>query len=252
VTVTAVNAIRDALSLAVNLPPQFDFIHNDTGFAFQITDEAFNRWWNATILADQASEYVHFHQGTIDGARFACALDYLVNVQGGAWSADIILRAYAMAMNAPYDAVDSITKINAQKLYDSDQVKFLLDCVRSRNRRIAEERISNLTTNKIEELYERSKELVDKEKLDTERLALDSSIRYLGHQTKERSLESERRDKRAVQEAMKRSREMEGDMNRVPSLHEVKHFIAMLVDAHGAEAVGELVQEILPKKLHAQ
>lgn len=235
----------------MNLPPQFDIIHPDTGFSFQLTDEAFNRWWGATILPEQASEYVHFHQGTIDGARFACAFDYLVNIQRGNWSSDIILKAYSLAMNRPFDTLDAVTRINAQTLYDSDQVQYLLDCVRSRNRRVAEERIANLATNKIEELYERTKTLAGKEQLNTERAALDASIRYLANQSRERAQDTERRDKRAVQEAMKRSRESEGDMQRVPSLHEVKHFIAMLVDAHGPEAVGDLVKEVLPKQLDA-
>lgn len=225
-----------------------DVITSETGATLTITDEMFNSWWEATVLPEDAAEFVHFHQGTIDGARLVCAIQYLTAVQGGKYSSDLLVQAYCLAMNIPHQA-GVTTRQNAQLLYQSDQVEFLLERVRLRDRRLAEERIAMRTAKKIEELYERSAGLDGKEQLDTERAALEASVRYMANQSKERAQEAERRNKRAMQEAVKRSKELDMDRRRVPSLQEVKHVLAMLVEAHGAESVSDLLRDVTPKGL---
>ena len=139
--------------------PNYTDVYTDTGFSFELTDEAFNRWWSTTILPEDASEFVHLYRGTLDSARLVCAIDYLTNVQQGKWSADTLVKAYCLAKNLPEDGRDTTLALNAQYLYKEDATEFLLDRVRYRSRRVAEERIASLTTTKIEELHQRAKYL---------------------------------------------------------------------------------------------
>jgi hypothetical protein len=244
---------RTTLSSSANFeqPPDYSATYTDTGFAFELTDEAFNRWWSASILPEDAAEFVHLHHGTMDSARFVCALEYLTTVQSGRWSADTLVKAYCLAKNIPEDLRDATTAQNTQYLYKEDATQFLLERVRYRSRKIAEERIASLTTTKIEELYQRSKYLDGKEQLDAERLALEAGNKFLANQARERGAENERRNRRAMQQALERSRQAEYDVARVPSLPEAKNFIAMLMEAHGAEAMADMVASLLPKELNA-
>lgn len=227
-------------------PPELTAVHPDTGFAFRLSDEAFSRWWAATVLPEDAEQFVNLYHGTIDEARYVCAVDYLVNVMGQTPSADLVVTAYFLARNEPIDLKDSHARTNAHYLSNSDAAAFLSDRVRNRSRRISEERIASLTTTKIEELYSRANSLEGQERLATERAALETSIKYLGNQSRERGQESERRAKKAVQNAIERSRATEYDVKRVPSPAEAKLHIAMLVDTLGADAVASIVQEVAP------
>jgi hypothetical protein len=228
------------------LPPELDVIHPDTGLAFALSDEAFNRWWATSILPEDAAEFVHLHHGTIEEARFVAALDYLTNVQQGPWNSDTIIRAYCLAQNRALDMRDSLVRANAQYILESPATSYLLDRVRYRSRRIAEERIANRTTTKIEEIFERTTILDGAERLNTERLALEMGIKYLSNQSRERGQEAERRAKKAVQSAMEYSRNSETDEKRVPTLAEAEHFLAMLAEHHGSEAIVGLLQKRLP------
>jgi hypothetical protein len=232
-------------------PPELTAIHPDTGFAFSLSDEAFSRWWSATILPEDAANFVHLHHGTLDEARFVCAVDYITNVEGTKYGADTILRAYFLAKNLPIEMGDSHARVNAHYLSASDAVGFLLDRVRLRSRRIAEERIANRTAAKIEELFVRASVLDGPEQLNTERLALEMGTKYLANQARERGQEEERRTKKAAQDAIKRSQEREGDMKRLPSLAEAKNHMAMLAEGYGVEALAEILKTISPKELNA-
>ena len=227
-------------------PPELTAIHPDTGFAFQLSDEAFSRWWAATVLPEDADQFVNLYHGTIDEARYVCAIDYLTNVMGQTPSSTTVMTAYFLARNEPVDLKDSHARTNAHYLSSSDATEFLSDRVRLRARRIAEERIASLTTTKIEELYGRALSLEGPEKLATERTALETSIKYLGNQSRERGQESERRAKKAVQNAIDRSKSLEYDVKRVPSPAEAKLHIAMLVDTLGVDVVADIVQEVKP------
>jgi len=226
-------------------------MNTDVGFAFTLTDEAFQRWVTATVLPEDMTEFVHLLHGGLDEARFVCAVDYITNVEGGEMGADATLRAYQLARNEPIDYNDAQGRINAHYLSQCDSTRFLLDRVRNRSRRIAEERIANRAITKIEELFNRSAELDGKERLETERAALEVSMKFLANQARERGQESERRAKKAAQDAITRSRQGEGDMKRLPSLAEAKLHLAMLIDGHGAESVAELVRELSPRALDA-
>lgn len=221
----------------------------ETGFAFALSDESFSRWWAATVLPEDATEFVHLLHGTIEEARYVCAIDYITNVEGKDPGADVTVRAYFLAANRPVELSDPQGRLNAIHMASTNAVKFLLDRVRLRSRRIAEERIAARTVAKIEELYERSSQLEGKEQLDTERAALETSIKLMGNQARERQQESDRRAKKAAQDAITRSREQEGDMKRLPSLAEARLHLAMLVDGHGEEAIAALVKELSPRAI---
>jgi hypothetical protein len=228
------------------VPPELDIIHPDTGLAFALSDEAFMRWWSSTILVEDAYEFSYLHAGTIYEARFVCALEFLMTVQQLGHNGETIIRAYCLAQNQPLDMQDALVRSNAQSLYSTPAVGFLMDCVRKRSRRIAEERIANRTTTKIEEVFERTKGLTGKERLETERLALQMGLTYLSNQSRERGAETERRSRKAVQSALERSRHAEADEQRVPGLAEVDHFLSMLVEHHGSDAIEELLRKKLP------
>ncbi len=228
-------------------PPQLTAIHSETGHAFQLTDETFNRWWYATILPEDADEFVNLLHGTIDEARFVCAMEYITGVLNRKASADDVVMAYFMARNEPLDLKDATARLNATYLSQSDATLFLLDRVRSRSVRVAEQRVAARVTAKIEELFERSKgDLDEGDRLDLERLALEAGIKFMANQARERGQESDRRAKKAIKDAIERSKHTEYDVKRVPSLAEAKLHLAMLVDAHGADAVAEIVQEVAP------
>lgn len=232
-------------------PPDLTVPHPDTGFAFRLSDEAFSRWWTATVLPEDSTEFVHLLHGTLDEARYVCAIDYITNVEGTAMGADVTVRAYFLAKNKPVDMTDSHARANAQYLSSTDAVAFLLDRVRYRSRRVAEERIANRAIAKIEELFERSAGLEGKEQLDTERAALETSIKYMANQGKERAQEADRRSKKAAQDAITRNREGEGDMKRLPSQAEAQLHLAMLAEGYGVETLQEMLKTIAPKALNA-
>jgi hypothetical protein len=227
-------------------PPELTAIHPDTGFAFRLEDEAFRRWWAATVLPEDANEFVHLYRGTIEEARFVCAMDYIISVQRGEWSTDNVVYAYFLAKNQPVDMKDTQARTNAHYLSNSDAVRYLLDRVRSRSRRVAEERIAARTTAKIEELFDRSLALEGKERLETERAALETSIKFMGNQARERGQESDRRAKKAIQAAVEESKNYDYDTKRLPSLAEAKLHLAMLIDGYGTEAIKELVEGLTP------
>lgn len=228
------------------LPPRLTAIHADTGQGFRLDDEGFSRWWAATVLPEDAQEFVHLLGGTIDEARYVCAIDYLTNVLGEQAGADTTVKAYFLAKNETIDLKDSHARTNAHYLSQSDATTFLLDRVRLRNRRIAEERIAGRTTAKLEELFERSRLLEGREQLETEKAALDGSLKFLANQARERGQEQDKRAKKAIQTAMERSRHTEYDVSRPPSPAEAKLHLSMLIDTLGPEIVADLVRELTP------
>jgi hypothetical protein len=111
---------------------------------------------------------------------------------------------------------------------------------------VAEERIAARTTAKIEELYERASGLDGKERLETERAALETSIKFLANQARERGQESEKRAKKATQAAMESSKNYDYDTKRLPSLAEAKLHLAMLIDGYGTAAIQDIVEDLTP------
>lgn len=220
--------------------PSLRILHPDTGFAFHLSDESFNRWWSATVLPEDSAEFCHLHRGSIEEARFVCAVDFLTTICKEKAGADTTLKAYCLAQNRALDMQDATLRTNAHYLAQGEAVAFLLDRVRSRSRRLAEERIASRAAAKIEALLDSA------EDLETTKVALDAALKYMANQARERGQESERRQKKAVQDAMDTTRKTEYDYKRVPSLAEARLHIAMLVDAHGPDAVSQFVQEVAP------
>lgn len=245
----------------------------DAGVGFGLSDDTFNAWWYGAVLPEDANEFVHFYGGTLDGARFVCALSYLTNVERRTVANDVIVRAYLAAKNLPDSELKNVkVRYEAQALYDEDSVQTLLERVRRRARYAAEDRIVSRTAAKIEELYDRVRPVPTDEneiaefqmnggivnaemRYDTEKLALDASLRFMQNTTKERALDQTRRDKRAIASAMAANQGKAADAAALPNADEFKQFLAMMRDALGAEQFAEAIASMVPaalKAAHAQ
>ena len=215
---------------------------------FALDDDTFNRWWKFALFKDEAAEYVHSNlQGTLEGARFVCALDYLQGQESKTLNADLIVESYILAKNLPESAArDAKTRIEAQCLYDDPAVSYLMDCLRRRNVRSVAERVANMRAAKIEELYERSASegLEPAERLKTEQVFLQASAQVIDNATKERAMEATRRDKRSIQNAIAANSAREKDKHRLPTKEEAKQFLLMLKDAYGDDAFREIVNPL--------
>lgn len=239
----------------------------ERGIGFGLSDDDFNRWWHGALLPEDANEFVHFYGGTLDGARFACALTYLTNVDRRAMSNDIIVRAYLAAKNLPDSELRNVkARYEAQALYDEDSVQTLLERVRRRTRYAAEDRIIARTAAKIEELFNRTRTVPDGDderaefemnggivnaelRFDTEKLALDAALRFMANTTKERSHDMVRRDKRAFAAAVAANQGKARDASAPPNADEAKQFLAMLHETLGTEQFTEIVASMIPAAL---
>lgn len=219
-------------------------------YRFQLNDDLFNQWWKRALYKDEAAEYVHSNlQGTLDGARFVCALDYLTGVENRSLTTDIIVDSYALAKNLPAGSEKSAkTRIEAQAVYDDPATQYLIDCLRRRQTRVNADRIANMRVAKLEELYDRGN--ADRgwdsyqDKLATEKLFLSGSAQFIDNSTKERSMEAARRDKAVVQRAIRSNSDRSRDTDKLPSPEEAKQFILMLRDAYGSEKFAELMGQV--------
>lgn len=268
-------AVADRAAMQTRLPPGHARLPaGERGLRLGLDEETFNRWWYHALLPEDASEFVHLHNGTLEGARFVCALDAMTGIDRRALSGDVITRAYCAARNLPEAEMRSPkVRYEAQALYDTDAVQELLDRVRYRAGRVAWERIAALTVAKIEDLYARTRspEGVDdnaksddaaemamngsavafdpEERRKTEALALDASLRFMANATKERSLDATRRDKRALAQAMNMNKAAARDTSALPDPENFKHFLVMVREAIGVDAFEEAIASLKPAAL---
>jgi hypothetical protein len=200
-----------------------------TGLRFGLTQDIFNQWWYTALYPEQAREYIDFHRGNLDGARFVCALDHLTNVDGRGTGPDVITQAYCIANDLPdADMGSVIIRQQAQVLYESPAVQALMEAVRSKGRRLTEELIAQRALKKIDELYDRASTEAFEEygdKISTEKLALDASLRFMTNVSKERALEADRRNAKSYKEAIEKNREKNTQLP--PTLPEIKQFLSM-------------------------
>jgi len=231
--------------IASNATSVEDSAPSEVGVRFDLSDSTFRRWWYAAILPEDASEYVYLLGGTMQGARFVCAVDYLTNVDRRVFTADLLVRAYCMAHLLPESEIKSArVRMEAQSLYESDAVQTLMDRVRYRASRASAERIYHLTAAKIEDLYARTNtEWADfEERRKTEALFLDSSLRLLATEAKERGQDLLRRDRRAIAAATAAGRIAATQSAAPPTLDEAKQFLAMLREHFGEEQFGKIME----------
>lgn len=236
--------------------------------AFGLNDQAFQAWWSTALLAEDASEYVSFHHGSLDGARFVCALKYFSGPGRRDRSSDLIVQAYLLCKNLPTEYATRVKyKHEAQLLYESDPVQWLLEKLSYRGERLERERVSLRTAEKIHELFDRTRtpqsddeaaEIAMKsgmpqdyeKKLATEKLALDAGIRFMSVGTKEKTLEDSRRDKRSMQRAIEENEMKSRSAGKAPtSVEEAKLLMLMLKEAFGPEQFTKIVAEVEPKAL---
>lgn len=218
--------------------------------AFRLDSSEFERWWKTAVDPEDRASYIHLHQGHMEGARFVCALDHLTRNLGQQRTDDVIVRAYLIASGLPESDL-RVHKIRyeAQAMYEDDAVSTLIESVRYRSGKAAEERIGTLAVNKIEALFERSNTLSGEEQLDTEKVALDGSIRFLGIRERAASAAQARRDKKAVQRAMQINASRGTEAAKLPTLEEAGEFMKMLVNEFGAEAAKQLVDKAMKPAL---
>lgn len=219
-----------------------------TGLRFGLTDSAFDSWWRNALLPEDQSEFVHIYNGNKLGARFVCALDYLSRVDNRNTTPDVIVEAYMLAKKLDAGAAsDILVRQNAQYVYEDPSVKVLLDRIRYRTRAIAMERVAAKTYAKVEELYSRADVEADPDaKLAIEKVAINAGTTLLSIDERQRTADAKRRDAKAFREAMETSRQNQRDASQAPTLDEAKHFILMLKEQFGPEAIAQMFQEALP------
>lgn len=223
------------------------------GVRFGLDDDTFKRWWNTAITPEDAAEFVHLHCGSIDDARFVCALDQLTTDAQGCATSDLIITAYIISRNMPEgDKGLSHVKIEAQAVYESEQVKMLIDALRARHNRQARARVEAMTVARIEGLYDRIKkdDFEDhEERLNTEKVFLDASVRFLGVAQKERAQEKDRRDKAAIRRAMEQNQQNQRMIHAAPSGPEAKLALEMLREQLGPEQFAEVISQFVPQSI---
>lgn len=234
--------------------------HSDYRFpdlAFGLDKPTFDAWWASAMLPEDASEYVHFQRGTLDGARFVCALKYFSGPGRSEANSDIIVQSYIVAKNLPKEAAKYPNyRQEAQIVYNSDEVQWLLEKLHYRSERVVRERVALRTADKIEELFDRTKNVKAsdeaaeqamngsvptdyKDKLATEKVALDAGIRFVSASAKERVIEEARRDKRAVQRAITEAGMKEKVTGSPPTAYEAVPLLAMIRESLGEQAFNE-------------
>jgi hypothetical protein len=224
-----------------SIPPK-DYI--ERGHAFGLDRDTFEQWWAYTVDPKDASEFVHFHHGSLEGARYVCALEELLSREGSAISSDCIVRAYCAAYVMPFESMhDQDVKIQAQLLHQLDSTQWLLDRVHYRNRQQTEARLAAIATRKIEQISQDDDEEPD---LKKKQVVIDASLRFLSIQQKERQAEQVRRDKRSHQAMLDRAQTMEKHVEGDPSISEVKQFFVRMKETFGAEAINAIIQEVFP------
>jgi hypothetical protein len=205
--------------------------------------ETFERWWQTSVRPEDQDEFVHGpHRGDDEAAHFCCAYDILRTKHGGPGAKpahDIVVQAYVISQGMdPAAARMATVRIAAQGMYDQDSVQFLLDKVEYRKRAEAEERIHAIAVAKIEELNLRTKDgksIEDsedpyKDKLATEKLLLDASLRYMADRTKQKSVDMKRRENRALRESMSKGTEQLKNVTALPTKEEIRQFAQMAKD----------------------
>lgn len=133
----------------------------ETGARWDLTDEAFARWWGC-ICEDDRNEFMYAYAGDIILARFVAAYDYLVSREQMAPNGAPIILAYAIA--AKLDPHSPDAKIRAAKAWRHDAVQNLIDRLRYRSIRQAGARITNLATLVMEKSLQESMEAPLKER----------------------------------------------------------------------------------------
>jgi hypothetical protein len=221
---------------------------------WELTREAFERWWTLVLMPEDSSEYVRLYGGTLDGARFVCALDYLTNVSQRTFTDDLVTRAYLIAIGQP-DAPDTAkSNFEARALLEDDAVQALLDRVRYHTERRSAERLARRASRKIEELFDRAEDpqtaLNYEQQLATERTAVAASLQFRRQvDIKEARIETARM-KRAVADAQNRSSAPDpSGEHALPSPGEAKQFLAMLRDRYGPDTFAEIMQSVTPPAL---
>ncbi len=218
---------------------------------FELDDETFEAWWSRAVLPEDAAEFVHLLQGTKDAARFVCAWDGLCASGDRPHSNELVVRAYLFSKGYPEEAAGNVRyRAEALALWEDDAVRALIEVLRYRERRAAEERIATRMCAKLEELYDRAAGEEDpKDRRTDERVALDGSLRFLTIQEQARERKATRRDKRALVEAIGRSRAQTIAVGAPPTPDEARHFLLMLKETLGPQGYADVLastQEALP------
>jgi len=201
-----------------------------------LTEEVFERWWSTSVRPEDQDEYVHGPwRGTLEGARFCAAYDILRTKRGeqGEHSPhDLVVKAYVISLNMAESCLREATvRIAAQGMYDEDSVRFLLDKVEYRKRAEAEERIASLAVAKIEELDKRAAngENFDEydDRIKTEKLLLDASLRFLSDRTTQKKIDMQRRERRALRDSIADGKKQLKNVTQLPSKDEIRQFFQM-------------------------
>ena len=214
---------------------------------FRLSDKEFMSWYSSSITKEDAYEFVYIFKGTNKEARFVCALDYF-NRNDKTLSNNVILEAYCISDNIPVDYTSPQLRMNAQYLFETNAVHFLLDRVKYRAKRNAEEELINLSTRKIKDWFERADtaEMKDDKKagmrLEVEKVAVEAALRFSSTMSKERQQDIARREKKSIQEGIERAKQMETEKKALPSESEAKQLLIMLATSY-KEQFQEWVKE---------
>lgn len=238
----------------------------NTGIAFGLTKDVFSDWWFHRLLAEDANEFVHVYGGTLEGARFVCALDYLSNVDQRKLGSDIITRAYCLAMDLELQSQTGSVAVSAEGLYREDSVQFLLQRIRLRSSDYAVSKLYGRAVAKINELYDRTAPVLDndeaaerqmnglyvadlEERRKHEELALRASTELVKEHNRNLREDTERREKRVIALKLAEGAAKDSQQFALPSPDEAKQFLVMLRESYGIEQFQEILNAVEPKAL---
>jgi hypothetical protein len=227
---------------------------------FYLDDAIFTAWWEALAPEDR-DEFTHVYGGTRAQARFVCALDYLRSVARRDPKDDLILRAHAYAQNLDYEGIrrDFNARSRSQATYESPAVERLMEMLRYRSRRNAEERIFARTQRKLEQWYDRADEMLNLRKeglviddaalFRIENAAVTQSNQFLARASKERVAHENRKEREAADAAIALGRARESDALRPPTPEQARSYLAMLAEQLGPEEFAQIAASVTPLSL---
>lgn len=216
-----------------------------------LSEAEFETWWRSSVSPEDRAEYIHLHQGNLEGARMLCVLDYFISTLHTQRTDDVIVQAYCIAVRAPLADVRSPKiRMEAQALYEDEAVQMLWDRLRTREIQDAEVRIERKLAKQIENLLDRADEGV-LEPLE-QRTALGEANKYIATRQKIAEGARNRRAQRAVATVIKTSAERKDGVLAPPSIEEAKEFMKMVISLHGADALSDIIQDAIPKALTSE
>jgi hypothetical protein len=214
-----------------------------TGVLWDLTDEAFDRWWRL-LPRDDAEEFIGVFGGDNILARFVCAYHHIKTFKPDAQPGAAIVTAYAVAAKLPFEAPE--TRVRASKAWRHDAVQALVARLESRSLQLANARILNATTNLIEVMIQQAHGAKASDQAQVVKAAMAFANYVQKEQLEERNLRL-KSGWAATKDRLENA--TEGGEIEQPSPEKAVLYLRMLRDQMGADVFNALALPLLEEHL---